>query len=419
MSTYLLVGFLSYPMAEDPFPLGGGSGIAVDLAPGTSFSYSYNNSGTPNSFGVPEANITGADMAAAMFGITLPVYHVFRANLPGGEHLDIFTATDSASGIAVTLFLDSSTADFPSTPEDITATMNSISSATTLPGGSFSYPEAPFAPTEGRDVHIDEVGLAVSYDLLGGDDVYYALDGNETIWGNLGNDRIVSTGTGATLNGDEGNDILKFKGSGSGTINGGDGEDRIYGALFSDGLLGGDGTDLIFGNGGNDGVYGDDGDDYLYGGRGNDFVEGGAGNDLVRGNLNDDILAGRTGDDRLFGGGGQDTLTGDEGRDFLLGENGNDLLIGGAGNDNMTGGAGKDSFFFNENDSGYDRILDFELGVDTIGLAGGVYDAVNLSQVLAVASDTSAGVRLNFGGGNVILIEGVSEAQLTDDTFGF
>ncbi|MEN9464138.1 MAG: hypothetical protein RL217_319, partial [Pseudomonadota bacterium] len=75
----------------------------------------------------------------------------------------------------------------------------------------------------------------------------------------------------------------------------------------------------------------------------NYYIEGGAG---------DDTIYGTTGNDYLVGGDGNDTLHGGAGNDYLLGGAGNDTLYGGAGNDTLTGGAGADVFVWKLGDQG-------------------------------------------------------------------
>ena len=96
---------------------------------------------------------------------------------------------------------------------------------------------------------------------------------------------------------------------------------------------------------GNDGtlaqpIDGGGGDDSIFGLGGNDVLAGGAGNDLVDGGENNDTLFGNAGDDELLGGAGTDTLDGGDGDDLLDGGAGNDRLIGGAGSNIFDGGAG-------------------------------------------------------------------------------
>ncbi len=153
----------------------------------------------------------------------------------------------------------------------------------------------------------------------------------------------------------------------------------------------------------------------MYGGRDNDIMTGGVGDDTMRGNLNNDTLSGGNGTDKLYGGGNNDALNGDAARDFLLGENGNDILDGGTGDDNLTGGAGIDTFIYRDAGYGYDRVLDFEVGTDRIDLTD--FNLTSFSDVTALAVDISAGLRITFSSGNVLLLEGVTEAQISAGDF--
>lgn len=248
-----------------------------------------------------------------------------------------------------------------------------------------------------------------------GNDMVYAGDGNDTVFGGAGDDRLVGEGGNDTLNGGIGNDILKGR-EGNNTLNGDAGDDTLRGAdTGNDMLYGGDGSDVLAGLSGTDRLEGGEGNDFLYGGRDNDILIGGTGDDLLRGNRNDDLLSGDNGSDRLFGGGGNDTLDGGASRDFLLGEAGADSLDGGTGNDNLTGGEGADVFVFGLTGYGYDRILDFETGVDVIDLSE--HGFTQFSDVTDRAIDISAGVKIAFGDGNVLLIEGLLESQLSASDF--
>jgi len=84
------------------------------------------------------------------------------------------------------------------------------------------------------------------------------------------------------------------------------------------------------------------GNDHIFGGSGNDLLIGGAGNDHLNGGAGNDILHGDQGNDKLEGGDGNDILVGGAGNDHLIGGAGLDMLIGGAGNDNLDGGADDD-----------------------------------------------------------------------------
>ena len=122
----------------------------------------------------------------------------------------------------------------------------------------------------------------------------------------------------------------------------------IWGEETAERITGSGDDDAIFARGGNDHVTGLAGNDTLRGGDGNDTLVGGRGADALHGDL---------GNDSLSGGGGADVLDGGYGRD---------TLNGGGGNDRMTGGAGQDTFVHANAGRGFDVILDFEVGVDSL-----------------------------------------------------
>ena len=150
--------------------------------------------------------------------------------------------------------------------------------------------------------------------------------GDDQIFGGSGND---------VIDGGDGRDKLLGR-NGVDRIFGGDGSDWIWGNHDGDSLFGGAGDDKIWGKLGNDHIYGEDGDDILYGNQGDDYINGGNGNDL---------LWGGTGDDTLIGGAGNDILFGNFGDDVLNGEEGDDILFGGFGSDTLSGGDGCDWLF--------------------------------------------------------------------------
>lgn len=198
-------------------------------------------------------------------------------------------------------------------------------------------------------------------------------------------------------------------------LHGGWGDDEIRGRKGDDDLHGGLGADHIKGGEGNDTLVGGGGDDALYAGQGNDFVRGGDGDDVIRGNRGDDALHGGQGGDHIYGGHDADRLFGNLGRDYLLGEAGDDWLDGGADADSMRGGWGNDTFVFRDADYGYDRIKDFEIGKDQIDLSS--FGFSDFSDVQARASDIAWGVRIDFGGGNVLLVEHLTVDQLSASDF--
>ena len=179
---------------------------------------------------------------------------------------------------------------------------------------------------------------------------------------------------------------------------GGEANDTLIGSEVGEGLSGMGGDDFLQGMSGNDNLYGGEGNDLLHGNTGADFLDGGSGNDTLHGGQNNDTLFGAGGQDVLFGDIGEDTLFGDEGNDFLNGNTGADFLDGGSGNDTLHGGQNNDVLTGNSGDDilsgdlgndtllggtgsdvfvlsrgrGSDTIVDFEDGIDSLGLALGL-----------------------------------------------
>ncbi|MEL7034023.1 MAG: 5'-nucleotidase C-terminal domain-containing protein [Cyanobacteria bacterium J06592_8] len=135
------------------------------------------------------------------------------------------------------------------------------------------------------------------------------------------------------------------------------------------------GDDILTGTSANETIAGDLGDDQIF---------GNAGNDLLRGDLNqrfsasvggNDTIIGGAGDDRIGGKAGNDELFGSEGNDSIWGDQGDDVLRGGLGDDRLQGdtdySSGVDTFILAIAE-GTDTIVDFEIGIDLIGLAEGL-----------------------------------------------
>ncbi len=122
------------------------------------------------------------------------------------------------------------------------------------------------------------------------------------------------------------------------------------------GIDGGGGNDLIFGGNGADIIDGGSGDDFIRGEFGVDQIFGGSGNDIVHGDDSNDILTGGAGNDQLFGESGADTLDGGDGNDFLQGGNGADTMIGGLGND----------VFYPDEDDTATIVEALDEGIDTV-----------------------------------------------------
>ena len=197
-----------------------------------------------------------------------------------------------------------------------------------------------------------------------------------------------------TANGGGGNDNLKDFSPAARTLDGGDGNDVMFGSGGNDTLRGGNGNDEVDGEDGNDNVSGGAGDDKLFGDHfkapGADVIDGGPGFDRViddypagqgavsvtldgiandgRAGENDNVIGieeiegpqgtyvgsdaaetftvGATGQSSsVSGGGGNDTITTANGPESVDGGAGDDRIVGGFDNDTITGGPGRDAIF--------------------------------------------------------------------------
>lgn len=271
-------------------------------------------------------------------------------------------------------------------------------------GGGTSYVvnQGTVAGTTG--IKIGSTGASDKLDLLNSGTVSAT---ELAIQGGSGNDRIINTGvlftTGNTLmNLGKGTDLYDgTRGTASGKIDLGEGNDTAYGGAGSETFTGGLGNDYLDGGAGIDtadyssatiGVYVDlsvsgwsstgQGMDYLInienltGGADNDTLIGSDGDNVLNGGAKNDTLEGGLGSDTLIGGDGIDTaryngsakvyvnlenkglqntghgydlldgienVEGGSGSDTLIGDDANNKLAGNGGNDTLTGGEGNDT----------------------------------------------------------------------------
>ena len=232
----------------------------------------------------------------------------------------------------------------------------------------------------------------------------------DILTGNSGNNQIQGFGGADRINGGAGFDTAVYFDASSGVgvdlsagvVVGGSGNDtlvsieRVLGSRFSD---------LLIGSNANESFLGGFGDDTIDGGGGIDTVEygfvgsgvtvslaagfaiGGAGTDFIS---NVENVKGSIFNDVLFGNSGANVLNGD---------NGNDVLSGELGADTLTGGQGGDIFSFQFGQSlvsGSDRITDFTIGTDAIGLLSTDTAAVTTPSSFTRAADKTATTLTNL-----------------------
>ena len=292
----------------------------------------------------------------------------------------------------------------------------------------------------------------------GGLDTLFGGDGDDSINGGAGEDSIYAEDGNDEVLGGDGQDLI-YGGTGSDTLDGGAVADALFGGLGNDRLVGGSnvglakdqlagglGDDSLFGGGGFDRLNGDEGEDYLnggaqadnlfggfgddtllgeggldrlFGGAGNDVSSGGDGSDRLFGGIGHDTLSGQTGDDQFYGGGGNDHVFGGSGDDFIRGGGGFDRIEGGTGDDLMLGNFNADVFVFG-NGHGNDTISDFNATNNAERLDFSPLSTLNsLNAVLDAGEQVGDDYLIQTGGGNSILLTGVSEAQLGAGDFIF
>lgn len=194
------------------------------------------------------------------------------------------------------------------------------------------------------------------------------------------------------------------------------GNDSVTVSNYDDVIAGYLGSDTIQGGGGNDAVYGGrsladplDSADALYGGAGSDTIYGNAGNDLLFGGTG--IFDPTDSADLIYGGLGADTVYGNGGNDSIIGSTGNDVMYGGAGDDHYIFGSGE----------GSDVVAQFtgagSASGDVIAIYSGVNSITTTAGILALISYSGGNAVLDLGTGNTVTIMGVEANSLTASDF--
>lgn len=251
------------------------------------------------------------------------------------------------------------------------------------PGGGTSYDDPKFDPS-GIEGWFTDPNPDDDRDLVlgrGGDDVIFTGDDADTLDGGDGNDSLHGGIDDDLIYGGQGADSI-IGGHGSDTIDGNDGADFIDASDSSllypnepdatDPFEDND-RDVVDGGTGDDTIYGGDDDDSLHGGTGVDFIYGGIDEDTISGGRHGDSMYGEEGDDLIFGYNHDDSLNGGEGvsspaldgdLDYLSGGDGDDTLYGGSQDDTLSGGEGADVMFGGEDE---DWFVDLTAGDDVDG----------------------------------------------------
>jgi uncharacterized repeat protein (TIGR01451 family) len=117
---------------------------------------------------------------------------------------------------------------------------------------------------------------------------------------------------------------------------------------------------------------------------------------------------------------GNDYLVGTFETDFIYGWAGNDILIGGLGQDILGGGPGFDTFVLPTKEATAnpflaDTIVDFQLGVDRIGLT----DGLTASNLALIPANNHTAIQIAANNQTLGVVAGVSPNQLTNSFVGW
>jgi len=162
------------------------------------------------------------------------------------------------------------------------------------------------------------------------------------------------------------------------------------------------------------------GDNTIFAGSGANIINAGTRDVITGGHDRDQITAIAGNDNRLSGLGGDDDFVIGSSGNRVLGGDGNDVItiLGNAGTNYLNGGAGRDQFWLvsgsGDMPAAKQFVMDFQIGVDTIGLRGASFAALSFGQ-----SGTDALVNLlGITVGHVMNVSTVALNNAANFTFG-
>ena len=154
---------------------------------------------------------------------------------------------------------------------------------------------------------------------------------------------------------------------------------------------------------------------------------GGNKNDAYDGLGGDDAINGMGGNDKLWGGDGNDGIIGMEGNDKIWGNAGFDRITAGAGKDTIWGGAETDAFIFTVggqfgpgSDTDIIKDVDFDTEsdeMDDIQIMALDASIDSFADILKEAKQDGKDVRIDFGNGDVLILEGMKKSDLSAELF--
>ncbi|WP_449433563.1 peroxidase family protein [Pseudomonas putida] len=177
-----------------------------------------------------------------------------------------------------------------------------------------------------------------------GDDIIISGEGDDTVYGDDGNDRLEGGAGNDAVLGGAGDDIITDS-FGDNRLEGNAGNDVIVaGSMLALGnlILGGDGQDFIVTTEDISTIFGGQGDDFILGAKTNLPPTGNEGDDWIEKGTQDgapgDNFAPLLGDEVI----GNDIFVGGGGFDEMIGEGGDDIFVGSDAQDKMDGMSGFD-----------------------------------------------------------------------------
>jgi Ca2+-binding RTX toxin-like protein len=142
-----------------------------------------------------------------------------------------------------------------------------------------------------------------------------------------------------------------------------------------------------------------------------------------------DAISGFGGNDKLKGGTENDGIVGGDGNDKIWGEDGFDIITGDAGKDLLWGGAETDAFVFRVGGKfGVGSDIDIIKDIDTKGKDMDDIQIMSLdftnqidsfSDVMKFARQDGKHVKIDFGSGDILILENTKKAALTAELFMF